>query len=79
MGRRRTPIDPVAVARKHKAAELSLWDTLTALIAQYRDAAIDESWKGGGDPADVEIMEARLILAQAELSGHIQQMRRELE
>lgn len=77
MGRRKTPIDSVAVARKHKAAKPNPWETLGALIEQYRDAAIGESWKGGGDPADVEIMEARLTLARAELNGHIQQMQRE--
>lgn len=68
-------------ARAARAATLVAkhdpWDTLTRLIDQYVGAAIQESWEGGGDPSDLEILEARLTLARAEMNQHIERMKRE--
>jgi hypothetical protein len=52
---------------------------LTALVAAYAEAAIADSWKGGGDPAEFDVLEARLALARAELNAHMEVMRREIE
>lgn len=53
------------------------WETLYHLIGQYTGAAIADSWKGGGDPEDMEIIEIRLKLADAELRHHIDIMKRD--
>lgn len=55
------------------------WRVLVFYIQQYRDAAIAESWKGGGDPADIEVTELRLKLTRGELMSHIEKMRREFD
>jgi hypothetical protein len=55
-----------------------MWKQLMKLISNYREAAIAESWKGGGDPADVEVHEAYLKLTELQLSAHIEKMQREL-
>lgn len=55
------------------------WDVLLELIGDYRDAAIAESWKGGGDPEDIEVLELQLSLSTAKLNSHIEKMKRELE
>lgn len=54
------------------------WDQLEQLIIQYRDAAIAESWKGGGDPADIKVTELNLQLSELKLSAHIEKMKRDL-
>lgn len=54
-----------------------LWAELQQFIANYVDAAIADSWKGGGDPADCEVIEARFKLAHLELQAHIEKMHRE--
>lgn len=68
-------------ARAARAATLVAihdpWDTLTRLIDQYVGAAIWESSKGDTDPAVIEILEARLTLARAEMNQHIERMKRE--
>ncbi len=68
------------MAKKKQAAPKSnpLFQELTRLIADYAQASVDESWKGGGDPADVEIIELELELARAKLNAHLEKMRREL-
>lgn len=68
---------PTAVAKKLKAPA-DPWDALLRLIGRYSEAAISDSWKGGGDPADVETIKLRLKLARMELIGHIEKMKREL-
>lgn len=65
--------------RNKKPAAPTPWETLLTLIAVYAQAAVNESWKGGGDPAEFEIHELRLKLAAAELNSHIQQMKRDHE
>jgi hypothetical protein len=54
------------------------WAELMRRIEEYRDAAIAESWKGGGDPVDVPAIDAQLQLAEALLNSHIEKMKREL-
>ena len=70
MAKKKSAVTPVRV---------DPWDILMTRIVRYRDAAVDESWKGGGDPADVGIMEARLALAWSELTAHIEKMKRDWE
>jgi hypothetical protein len=49
------------------------------LIAAYTEASIQESWKGGGDPLDVPVLEAELALARLKLEAHIATREREDE
>lgn len=55
------------------------WSRLCQLIGNYAAASVAESWKGGGDPASVETLEARLELTRAELNEHIATLRRDEE
>lgn len=72
--------DEAARKCKAKAAKTKLppqpnaWDTLRTLIGAYAKASIGESWKGGGDPLDLEVLELRLKLAELELNNHISRM-----
>lgn len=68
----------LAAATRKAKPKLDMWDLLYARIHQYTEAAIAESWKGGGDPADMEIMELHLKLARLELTNHIARMKEEL-
>jgi len=61
-----------AVAKVH-----AKWDTLRTLIAEYAVAAVAESWKGGGDPADVDTLTLACELARAKLNAHIEKMERD--
>jgi len=54
------------------------WNALRALINEYVEAEVADSWKGGGDPADAPVVEANLALALAKLNAHIERMQREL-
>jgi len=55
------------------------WNKLRLLIINFAGAKVDESWKGGGDPADHEVIEVSLVLAQAQLEAQINKMRREYD
>mgnify|MGYP001256503530 CR=1 FL=1 len=57
----------------------SVWVELLRRIESYKDAAVAESWKGGGDPADVEVLELNLKLTEAQVRQHLEVMRREYE
>jgi hypothetical protein len=52
------------------------FSTLRALVESFAIAAINESWKGGGDPLDVETLETRLAFERARLHAHIDRMER---
>jgi cob(I)alamin adenosyltransferase len=62
-----------------KPVKKDKWQVLVRLIQSYADAQQADSWKGGGDPSEVEVHEARLVLARAELNAWIEQTKRELE
>lgn len=53
------------------------WERLVSLIQDYADAQEADSWKGGGDPASIPSIEARLVLARAELNEYIEVLQRE--
>lgn len=55
---------------------VSEFATLRILIGEYRDAAVAESWKGDGDPAEMPVFEALLKLAETKLDAHIERMER---
>lgn len=55
------------------------WNHLRVLIRNHAIAVRDDEMKGGGDPADVELIEARLKVAELELDGHIHKMYRHYE
>lgn len=52
------------------------WDELQKRINAFADAREADSWKGGGDPQDIPLIEARLQVATLELDEHIRAMRR---
>lgn len=52
------------------------YDKLRVLIREFADAKVADSWKGGGDPADIEVMELNLKLRTALLMAHIEKMER---
>jgi hypothetical protein len=58
---------------------MSDFNKLTRLIRNYTNAAIAESWAGGGDPADVDTLKLKLKLARLELNTHIAKMHRDSE
>lgn len=51
--------------------KVSDWEKLRELIAQYAEAYVADSWKGGGDPEAYGEIEARLKLQFALLDAHI--------
>lgn len=51
------------------------WETLEELIQQLADAQEADSWKGGGDPEYIPVIEAELELAKLKLRTHIDHMR----
>lgn len=57
---------------------VNVWTELDGLIAEFAQAAVDHSWRGGGDPLDARVIEARLEVRREELISHISKMRREL-
>jgi hypothetical protein len=54
------------------------WRTLKRLIRAYAEAAIQDSWKGGRDPEDMPVIEARKKKARANLDKHIRYMQENL-
>lgn len=76
---------PAHFAKKRKESKRATkpkrtdWDRLFTLINEYTEAAIGESWKGGGDPAEFEIHELRLKLARSTLNYHIGMMKAKYE
>lgn len=69
----------LAAATRKPPKRADMWTRLVRLIGAYTEAAIVESWKGGGDPEEYEIKELRLKLARLELNNHIAFMKREQE
>lgn len=55
---------------------VSEFHTLRTLIGEFAQAAIAESWKGGGDPAEMPVFEAQLKLAETKLDAYIERMER---
>ena len=49
---------------------------LVRLIQQYAAASVAESWKGGGDPDDIPVLEMRLRLTRAEVNAELARLRR---
>lgn len=74
------PKNPSAATKESlKNGSDRLWAELIHMIDNYAVASIAESWKGGGDPQDVDVLEMRLKLTRLELEAHIAKMRRDLE
>lgn len=62
--------------RKKKESKPDQWNALVGLIAQYGEMCRADEMKGGGDPADAQVIEAEFALAQARLNAHIDKLRR---
>lgn len=52
-------------------------DELLRLIRSYTDAAISESWSGGGHPSDVPVLEAERALAEVRLLRFVEKLQEE--
>jgi len=52
---------------------------LSELIKKHVDAQVADSWKGGGDPSDIPIIEAEAELARVKLIAFIERLVREAE
>lgn len=80
--RKQSEIIDRAIATKLKRTKNKpkpdMWEILKGRIQEYTEAAIAESWKGGGDPNDTEIHELRLKITWLELCNHIVRMKEEL-
>jgi hypothetical protein len=76
--KKKTSITRASQEKAAKEVKVSSWDTLRTLIVEYAEAYVADSWKGGGDPADFEVVEAQFKLALAQLNAHIDKMEREL-
>lgn len=44
---------------------------LVTLLHKYAQAIVNDSWKGGGDPADIPEIEAELINAKRNLDHYL--------
>lgn len=53
------------------------WETLRELIAEYAEAYVADSWKGGGDPEGFAEIELNLKLTSERLNNHVKKMERE--
>lgn len=49
-------------------------DQLRKLIEEFRDTEVADSWKGGGDPADVPFIERELEVAKTNLEQFIHKL-----
>jgi hypothetical protein len=58
-------------------SKATVWELLREQIGDYVDAAIEDSWKGGGDPTDRDVIEATFKLEEAKLSALIDKLERE--
>lgn len=63
--------------QKAKKVELLKWSKLEELIGKYADAVVADSWKGGGDPQDIPLVEAQLLVAKLELERYIELLKQE--
>jgi len=70
-GKRREKRHRTHVQRK------KLTDQLRAAVNEYVDSAIAESWKGGGDPADIPVLEAQLQLSHARYTAVLDKIERD--
>lgn len=46
-------------------------ETLLDLVSTLVAAEVAHSWKGGGDPCDIPVIEAELALARAKLDAFV--------
>ena len=56
-----------------------LWKQLGVLINEYAEAYAADQMKGGGDPIDIPVIEAQLVLSNEKVNAQVQLLRRELE
>lgn len=50
---------------------------LNKLVRDLVQAEVADSWKGGGDPGDIEVIEAELALAKARFSSYVRKLVRD--
>lgn len=73
-------VTPVRNAHKTvDPGERNDWESLEELIQGLADAQEADSWKGGGDPDEIPVIEMQLNLAKLKLRTHIDKMRRYYE
>lgn len=72
------------MAKSKKKADVKvkikdMWEKLDELVDTYATAAIADSWSGGGDPADVPVIQADLLKSKYAVDAQIVKIRREYE
>lgn len=67
------------VADAKSATPESDWAKLARLIAEYAEAFAADSWKGGGDPEAIPLIEQELELSRMRLNHHISVMQRKMQ
>lgn len=55
------------------------WAKMVRLIAEYAEAYCADSWKGGGDPEAIPLIEQELELSRMRLNHHISVMQRKMQ
>lgn len=70
----------MAKKRQNASAKMDAeWNRLRLLIIGFGEASVAESWKGGGDPADHDVLSANLELSKLRMEAQITKMRREYD
>jgi hypothetical protein len=61
------PKNPKTVIQVRHGLSAELGHQLMEMVGKHVQAQVADSWKGGGDPVDVPIIELEAKLAEAEL------------
>lgn len=69
----------IACRCKRATGQRAQWAKLRIRIRDFTSAAIAESWKGGGDPADMPIIDKELELATLKLNLQLDKMERDAQ
>jgi|HubBroStandDraft_2_1064218.scaffolds.fasta_scaffold1777506_2 hypothetical protein len=69
--KKKNPVPPIS--------KIDPWEILVSLIQEYGHACRADEMKGGGDPAEFELIEKELELTTLKVNVHIEKMKRDLE
>jgi len=64
---------------KRRVVKPDDFTVLLKLIEAYKDAAVEASWAGGGNPADILVIENELNAAREQMAAHVEKINREYQ
>jgi len=64
---------------KRRVVKPDDFTVLLKLIEAYKDAAVEASWAGGGNPADILVIENELKTAREQMAAHVEKINREYQ